>query len=335
MTVLVTGASGFLGGVLARRLRQGGEKVRILARLTSVLTHLDDLGLEVVTGTLEDKESLRPALEGVEVVYHCAAVSTDWAPWSTYHAANVLGVKNLLEATHEQGSAQRFLHVSTVDVYGYPEVPCEEDAPLRDVGLPYNRSKIQGEALVWEDHERTGLPVTVVRPCTLFGPRGKDFVVEIAALLQRRQMVLIDRGRSCAGLMYVDNCARAIIDAATSEGTVGKAYNLSDDLSVTWAEYVGALARGLGISGPSFNLPSGLALFIGRLSELVYGLLRVRQRPLMTRHAAYLLCRDQNYPIERARRDLGLRAKIHFEESIERCITWLDSEEGRQATTTV
>ncbi len=85
---------------------------------------------------------------------------------------------------------------------------------MRDVGLPYNRTKIQGEEAVWRAHREHGLPVTVVRPATIYGPRGKDFVVEIANLLRQRMMLLIDGGRARGGFTYVDNVAQAMMDAA-------------------------------------------------------------------------------------------------------------------------
>ena len=131
------------------------------------------------------------------------------------------GTQNLLDAAVRAGTVERFLHVSTTDVYGYPQAPCDENAPMHDAGLPYNRTKIQGEEAVWRAHREHGLPVTVVRPATIYGPRGKDFVVEIAKLLRQRVMVLIDGGRARGGFTYVDNVAEAMMQAALSPGSAG------------------------------------------------------------------------------------------------------------------
>jgi nucleoside-diphosphate-sugar epimerase len=329
MTVLVTGASGFLGGALTRALVQRGQSVRILARRTSKLAQLDDLDLEVAYGRLEDQASVKLALDGVSVVYHCAALSADWGPWEAFYQANVLGVRNILQAASEAGGLQRFLHVSTSDVYGYPEEACDESHPLTDVGLPYNRSKVLGEKAVWECHEKTGLPVTIIRPVSIFGPRSKDFVSEIAGLLLKRQMLLIDRGASPSGLIYVGNVAEGIIEAATAPNTIGQAYNLRDEANVTWSEYVEELALGLGVPGPRINLSGTWALAFAHMFEAIYRLLRIQSRPLLTRHAVYLFIRDQGYSIEKAQQDFGFRSKVSFPEGMERTLAWLDSEEGR------
>jgi nucleoside-diphosphate-sugar epimerase len=327
--VLVTGASGFLGGRLTEMLAERGDPVRILARATSDLRHLSHLQIQIVRSDLDDAAALAEAMRGVRVVYHCAACSTDWAAPSTYLRANVAGTQNLLDAAVRAGSVERFLHVSTTDVYGYPRVPCDEDAPLRDVRLPYNRTKIQGEEAVWRAHRDRGLPVTVVRPATIYGPRGKDFVVDIAGMLRQGMMLLIDGGRARGGFTYVDNVAQAMMDAAASSKAVGRAYNISDGTGVTWREYTCALADALGYRRPRFSLPFPIAMALGASMEVPFGLLKLDGRPLLTRHAVYLLARDQEYPAARAREDFGFAPQVPFADGIVRSAEWVRSRELR------
>ncbi len=323
MPVLITGASGFLGGRLAQMLVERGDDVRVLARASSDLRHLSHLQIQIVRGDLGDAAPLAQAMRGVRVVYHCAACSTDWAPLQTYFSANVTGTQNLLDAAVRANTVERFLHVSTTDVYGYPRVPCDENAPMHDVGLPYNRTKIQGEEAVWRAHREHGLPVTVVRPATIYGPRGKDFVVEIAKLLRQRLMMLIDRGRARGGFTYVDNVADAMTRAAESPNTVGRAYNLCDEAGTTWREYTNALADALGYRRPRLALPFRAALALGRAMEIPHGLLRLPGRPLLTRHAVHLLGQDQEFPAARAREDFGFAPRVSLAEGIARSAVWL------------
>jgi nucleoside-diphosphate-sugar epimerase len=330
MAVLVTGGSGFLGGRLAQMLADRGDTVRVLARPGNDLRHLEGPRFEIIQGSLSDIECMTRAVRGVTHIYHCAGCSTDWAPWSVYHQANVVGVQNLLRAAITLRAAtagsgpdlQRFLHVSTTDVYGYPRTPCEESHPLVETKLPYNRSKCMGEAAVWDAARDHGLPVTVVRPATIYGPRGTAFATDIARLIRQGLMAVIDGGRSKGGFCYVDNAAQAIIQAATARETVGRAYNLADGTGATWRTYVNALADGLGERRPWIDLPSTVAFPLARMMEAPHHL-RIPGRPLLTVHAVYLLSRSQEYPIERARREFGLAPQVSFEEGIARTIQWL------------
>ncbi len=265
---------------------------------------------------MSDADALSAAVRGVTHIYHCAACSTDWAPWSTYYESNVTGVRNLLAAAIASGSVQRFVHVSTTDVYGYPHNPCDESGPLTDIGLPYNRTKCQGERLVHEA-SASGLPVTILRPASIYGPRGKAFATDIAQLIRQGLMAVIDGGRSPGGFCYVDNAAEALITAAHSQETTGRAYNIAEGTGVTWRTYVDAMADGLGRRRPWINLPSAIAFPLARTMEALPG------HPLLTRHAVYLLSRNQEFPVESARGDFGFRAEVSFAEGMARTIAWL------------
>ena len=126
---LITGASGFLGGRLAQMLVERGIPTRILARDQSNLDHLAGYAVEVVRNDLVEGGALTTAMQGVSHVFHCAGCSTDWAPAAAYYAANVEGTRALLLAARHSGKVERFLHISTTDVYGYPQIPCDEDHP--------------------------------------------------------------------------------------------------------------------------------------------------------------------------------------------------------------
>lgn len=319
MTALVTGGSGFLGGRLVQLLAERGAAVRALVRDGSDVRHLSAPGIKLTSGSLTDRESLAAAVRGVSHIYHCAACSTDWARWDVYYEANVAGVRNLLDAASCEPSLERFVHVSTTDVYGYPRVPCDESGTLMDVGLPYNRTKLLGETLVRE----ASLPWTVLRPATIYGPRGKAFASDIAGLLRQGMMAVIEGGRSRGGFCYVDNAAQAIIDASASPTTQKRLYNLTDGTGVTWRQYVDALAHGLGTRRAWINLPGSLAFAVARAMEAPYRFLRAPGRPLLTRHAVYLLACDQEFPADAARHDFGFHPSVSFEEGVARTVAWL------------
>ena len=322
MPALVTGASGFLGGRLAQLLHELGEKVLILARPNADLRHLASTPVRVVRGDLSDNAALHQAVQNVTHIFHCAACSTDWAPYQTYVDANVTGTRNLLAAAQQAPSLQRFLHVSTTDIYGYPETPCTEEHPFVDAGLPYNQTKGAAEAAVWQAHA-AGLPITILRPATIYGPRGKDFTEEIATLLRQRLMAYVGGGRATGGFTYVDNVAHAMLAAAHSPRTVGQAYNISDGTNASWRQYATNFAQQLGTKPPWINLSFNAALALARALEAPHRHLGLRGRPLLTKHAVLLLGRDQEFPAAKARRDFNFHPTVSLEEGIRLSAAWL------------
>ena len=155
MQALVTGASGFLGGRLVEMLRGRGAQVAVLARSSSVLAARPDVQLLRIDLDSTRDSTLDPqlvaALSAITHIFHCAGCSTDWAPTPQFEQSNVDGVAAMLRlAKAHAPRLKRFIHVSTTDVYGYPRVAGDETCLPHDVGLPYNSSKLRGEALVWD-----------------------------------------------------------------------------------------------------------------------------------------------------------------------------------------
>lgn len=323
MPALVTGASGFLGGHLTELLIEQGEEVFVLVRSSSSTSHLSHLPVRPVIGELIDPESLRRAVEPVTRIFHCAACSTDWAPFERFYSANVTGTENLLAAARHAPRLERFVHVSTTDVYGYPSIPCDETALTVDAGLPYNQTKRLGELAAWEAYATDGLPLTIIRPATIYGPRGADFTREIASLLRYRLMATINGGTARGGFTYVQNVANAMIDASVAPATLGQAYNISDATNATWVDYLKLFATGLGYPEPWLNLSFANAAALAKVFEGIHSLFSLPGRPLLTRHAVNLLGIDQEFPVDKAKRDFGFSPAISLEEGIARSVAWI------------
>ncbi len=304
-------------------LHERGEQVVILARATSNLSHLSSIPVRVVRGDLSNIAVLRESVQQVTTIFHCAACSTDWAARHTYLEANVIGTQNLIAAAQQAPKLNRFVHVSTTDIYGYPQIPCTEEHSFVDAGLPYNQTKGLGEAAVWKAYQDHGVPITIVRPATIYGPRGKDFTQEIAMLLRQRLMAYIDAGTAPGGFTYVDSVVQAMLDVAASAHTIGQAYNISGATAATWKQYATLFAEQLGVKPPWISLPFSAAMTLARILETAHGCLRLRGRPLLTRHAVYLLARNQEFPIGKAKSDFGYSPEISLEEGIRRSVAWL------------
>jgi nucleoside-diphosphate-sugar epimerase len=320
MKSLVTGASGFIGGHLAQALVTAGDEVRVLVRKTSNTRHLANLPVEQCVGDLTHPESVRRAVAGVDRVFHCAAVVTDWGDPAVFQAVNVSGTYELLTMGLEHG-IRKFVYVSSTEVYGYPDFPASEDAPFRDRGWPYCSTKIDAEKHAWEFFER-GLPLTIVRPATVYGPRSM-VIIEFVELLKCGQMMLIDGGRKNAGLVYVDNLNDLLLIVGEPDVGLGRAYNVTDGLDVTWGAFINALAAMLSKGPVTASFPRRWAYAAGWLLE---GWARVRgrsSRPLITRMAVELTGTDQGFVNDRARQELGWTPRVSFEQGMLRVQTWL------------
>lgn len=307
--VLITGASGFIGGHLSQRLVQEGRAVRCLVRSSSDTSLLEQLGVEIVVGDLTGPGSLAPAVEGCRVVFHCGALVSDWATVREIEQVNVDGTRNLLEAS-VGASVQRFVHFSTTDVHGARNW--------------YARTKRQAEAAV---SRAKGLDVVILRPATVYGPRSTEVIGEIARAIRGGHMLLVDGGRAVAGLCYVDNLIDASVLALDSEAARGRAFDISDGLDVTWRRFVDDLAAGLGAAPVRWSLPYRLANGIAFSLEHGYRLLRrttgMSTRPLLSRQAVHVMGVDQSFPDRAARELLGWEPRVDYATGLEATLAWL------------
>jgi nucleoside-diphosphate-sugar epimerase len=322
MCDLVTGASGFIGSHLARALVARGRRVRCLVHRSPLPEDLLRAGVEPVPGDLTVPESLAAALVGIERVFHCAARVADWGDLAEFQAANVDGTAHLLEAASTAGVI-RLIHMSTTDVYGFPDVPVDESAPLVRRGWPYGDTKIAAEELVWNFARHTGLAVTVMRPANVYGVGSQSFVGEIADLLRRREMIHLGCRRPPAGLCHVDNLVDCVLLAAENAATAGEAYNVSDGSSLSWCEFTDGLADALGLARPRITLPRRVAYLAGWGLEKLHAARRPHHRPLLTRMAVEIFTSDQSFSIEKARKDLGYTPVRTFASTLPDLARWL------------
>jgi nucleoside-diphosphate-sugar epimerase len=325
MLNLVTGATGLIGGHLVEALVLRGDQVRALVRPTSNTTRLRDLGVDIRVGSLLDNATLMAAARGVERIYHCAGLVSDWGLPADFAEANVNGVRAVLAAA-TRAEVSKFIHMSTTDIYGYPGRPAVESERPSPRGFPYADSKIEGEALVWKHCRQVGLPACILRPATVYGPRCRLLVFEVARAIAKRRMVMIDGGRHVAGLTYVGNLVDAMILAADAEASVGQAYNISDGTQVTWKEYLSALADLIQMPRPSRSLPHWLAYALASVWENYNDRMGRTQRPSLTRTMVELMGTDQDFPIDKAKRDLGYRPRVSLQEGIKHTGGWLRQE---------
>ena len=313
--VLVTGATGLLGGMTARRLLADGARVRGLVRQPTRATELAAAGAEIVAGDMTDFPSLERAIRGCQAVFHFAGVlANEFQPQSYFRQVNVEGTRHLALAALA-GRVERFLHCSTAWVYGMAAgADTSESTPHQYSGEPYCDTKLDAEEVIRSLARDRGLPAVIVQPTEVYGPDDKTLTLGPLELIQAGQMVLAAGGSGLLQLVYQDDAADGIL-AAARHGLVGEAYIIGGAEVISIREYFLNLARMTGRKRlPS--VPGWLAIAAAGLLELGS---RVNGRPpSFTRGAVRGTMVHATYRVDKAQTELGFTAQVDFRTGLAR-----------------
>lgn len=316
---LVTGASGFIGGNVARELLRQGYSVRTLVRKGSDRRNLEGINVEIVAGDLLDAESLRRAAQGCDVLFHVAASYTFWTPHpEDIYRTNVQGTQNILDAALECG-LKRVVFTSSESTIGI-EDGClgTEDGQCDPRRLPchYKKSKYEAETLALSMCDR--LPVVVVNPTTPIGP----FDVKptptgrlVVGFLNRRMPAYVNTGLN---IVDVEDVARGHV-LALEKGRPGERYVLGNR-NMTFKEILDVLELVSGVKAPRRRIPIGVAFFAACVDEMVTGGL-LHKEPKVTMASVRVASHFRYFDCSKATGELGL-PQTPVEEAFEKAVKW-------------
>lgn len=321
MRALVTGASGFIGGRLSERLAvEEGVRVRAMVRDAKKSGRLSKLPLEIVEADLLDPRALRNAVEGCDLVFHCAAVVRETGNREQFFRTNVEGTENILGASCKAG-VKKFVHFSSVAVYGLkPPDGANEDTPYQPCGNLYCDTKIAAEKAVWNSYRQAKLPVVVIRPANVYGPGSVPWTIRPIELVNEGSMMLISGGTGLCNYVYIDNLLDATLAATKRDESVGQVYLISDGDVVTWKTFFGYYAT-FAHKPKIRSAPQWMAKVIAlgmEVASKVSG-----KPPKITREAIGFLTRRARYSIEKAQRELGYQPRYSLEEGMQLTKQWL------------
>jgi nucleoside-diphosphate-sugar epimerase len=242
---------------------------------------------------------------------------------------NVGGTSNVLRAALSAG-VERLVHLSTTDVYGYPGTPAVAETHVAE---RFTNWYAQTKALAESEVRRVGrdgqLETVILRPATVYGPRSKDVIGDMARAIRGNNMLLIDRGRPNAGLCYVENLLDAMLLVIHAEAGVGEAFNVTDGFDVSWKQFTDDLADGLGSAHVRWSAPYWAAYAVALALELGYRGLRrttgLRTPPLLSRQAVHVLGKSQDFS-NRKLRALGWQPRVDYESGLAATLEWLRTE---------
>ncbi len=327
MTVLVTGATGFVGSAVARLLKTRGERVRVLARPGSDRRNLNGLDLEVAEGDLLDEGSLEAALQGVKTLFHVAADYRLWVPQpDQIYAVNVEGSRKLMVAAL-RGGVERIVYTSSVATLGIlgGDQSADEATPvaLTDMIGHYKRSKFLAEEAVRELIADSNLPAVIVNPSTPVGPN------DVKPTPTGRMIVEAARGRMPAfvesglNLVHVEDVAEGHL-LALEKGRVGERYILGGE-NMALSGILAEVARICDRRPPKISLPHDLILPFAHLAEAWARLAKPVQDPFLTVDGVKMAKKHMYFSHQKAARELGYQPRPAVE-GLKDAVAWFRQE---------
>lgn len=311
-TVLVTGATGFIGRAVVARFARDGH--RVIAGSRSALLPARGLpaGVRALALDITRPETIAAAIAEVDVVIHTAARVGEWGPPADFHATILAGTKNLIAVCATQ-PLRRFVHLSSTIFYGLRGSGVMTESMLPgDCRWPCAEAKVAAEAEVRRAHRDQDLPAVILRPANVFGPGSPHWTERPAALLRRGSLIL-PHDAGAANLVYIDNLVEAIVSVVQHDAAVGEIFNVVDDTDLTWAELFGTYAAALDRPPVTTRPP----WFLYTLASLLEARATVTgAAPLLTRNAVDYLRFRGSYAPTRLRERLGFEAPVPLPQAL-------------------
>jgi len=319
--VLVTGATGFTGGALAKKLIDQGNEVVALVRKTSNTEHLKAIGASLVLGDISDRTAVIAAAKGVDIIYHIAAVyRTAGHPDEYYQSVNVNGVQHVIDAAIEH-NVTRVVHCSTIGVHGdIEEIPSNEESPFNP-GDVYQRTKLAGEEL-FAQAMNDGLVGSIFRPGAIYGP-GDMRLLKMFKQIKRGFFPLFGGGNNLYHLSYIDDLTDGIILCGEHPNAVGQRFILCSNEYGTLKELSATIAKKLDVAAPTLAPPIGPLMLAAKLCEALCKPLGI-DPPLHTRRVEFFV-KSRAFDNKKARELIGYQPKISTAQGVAKTIEWYEA----------
>ncbi len=323
MKVLLTGATGFLGGHMAEALVKEGYQVAAMMRKSSDTSLLERIGVELREGHLDKPGSLLEAVRGVDAVIHLAAYYTFSGKWEMYQRINIEGTEALLRACMAEG-VSHFIYCSSTEAMGPVDaIPADEASPLNP-SFDYGRSKMMAEEVVHR-YAANGIACTILRPSGIYGPRNVNdvsywFITSFANSIASRFM--IGDGSSQVQFVHVNDVVQAHILALRNPGVAsGQTYIVSEERSYSYGEVYRMLADILGKKMPRIRLPPLLAKVMIAPVQAVNALLR-RDNFMWRISTVDAVTSDRSYSVEKIIQELGYSPQHRLHDGLRETVKW-------------
>jgi nucleoside-diphosphate-sugar epimerase len=313
MKIVVTGGTGFVGKHLALALKQLGEDVKVIGRNSLVGETFRKQGIDFQLVDLTDLAQTTAALQDIDLVYHCAALSSVWGRYQDFYRANVLGTRHVIQGCLATGVG-RMVYISTSSVYFdfKDRLNISEDAAFGDRQVnDYVTTKKLAELEVQKAIDANGLPGIIIRPRGIFGPGDTALFPRLLRASQTTGIPLIRGGHFLMDLTYIDNLISALVLCRAGDSQLnGQIYNISNGEPIYFHDLLKSIDEHLTGGLRLKPMPRSIATGIATCLELGHRALRLTQEPLLTRYTVGVLGYSQTLNIQKAKTELGYHPPV-------------------------
>ncbi len=301
--VLVTGATGFTGIVLTRKLVEAGLKVSALARKSSDLTPLEDLDIQWFRGDVFDKETIQKCVAGQEYVFHVAAAFRDAkSSEKDYWNVHVKSTQLIVNEVLKNPDFKRYIHISTIGVHGHIADPPATEEYRFAPGDGYQRTKLEAEHWLNDFATKNELSYTIVRPAAIYGP-GDRRLVKLFKMALKAYFPLLGKGKCMYHLVHVDDLTNTFIIAATHPDAQGQTFISGAEEPIAISDIAKIVAEHFGRTSRVLRLPIWPFFLAGDICEAICKPLNI-EPPIYRRRVAFY-SKDRNFDISKMRNVLG------------------------------
>lgn len=321
--ILVTGASGFTGGHLCKRLIDDGEQVVAFVRSSSSTDSLEKIGVECRIVDIREFDSVQRAFYDIDRVYHIAAAwRSEHADRNEFHRVNVEATRHLLDVSKAAG-VKRFVHCSTVGVQGDIDEPPADENYRFGPGDHYQETKLEGELLARE-YFSNGLPGSVFRPVGIYGPGDTRFL-KLFRPVSKGKFVMIGSGETLYHMTYIDDLIDGIILVGTRDEALGEVFTLAGEKYTTLNELVNAIADAVARPHPRLRIPFYPVFLASVVCDRVCRLFGIE--PVLYPRRVEFFYKHRAFDISKAKKLLGYEPRVSLEEGLKKTAEWYQKEE--------
>lgn len=310
MKILVTGANGFMGQKLVDELIRSDHKVRVFLRRSN--DKLTNKNIEVFIGDYNNQSDLINACQGIDVIYHLAAIRDKWGtPWQEYLRVNVTNTTNLLNAA-VKSNVKQFIYISSISVI----------TPPFDKKY-YGQSKKLAEAKVNKFQQTGKINTTIIRPVITYGPGDNGMIYKMILMINSGKFVVVGDGQNTVHLCYIDDLMQGMLKILANKKAYGKTYALPGPKPIIINDLVARINKILGKKSNLIHIPLIIAKPIAYVVELIYRSLKLKNEPIISLNKINTIAVNRSFSYEMAKKELNYQPCFDYQIGLDKTIDWM------------